>query len=108
MQLSFQLDFDFLERMVAQPLLPKINLSGFKGYYFDNYVDHKDLKLGGDLFHALFHHALSSRVISFRIVIEGGKPQRATSRKRLGSNPDLCSTNAYDMRCWEHSAEFVT
>ena len=88
MQLSFQLDFDFLERMVAQPLLPKINLSGFKGYYFDNYVDHKDLKLGGDLFHALFHHALSSRVISFRVVIEGGKPQRATSRKQSTQNPD--------------------
>jgi len=88
MQLSFQPDFDLLERMVAQPLLPKINLSGFKGYYFDNYVDHKDLKLGGDLFHALFHHALSSRVISFHVVIEGGKPRRATSRKQSTQNPD--------------------
>ena len=93
--------------MVAQPLLPKINLSGFKGY-FDNYVDPKDLKLGGDLVHALFHHALSSRVMSFRVVIEGASHEEllrennqfksptlpSTTFLKLGSNPDLSSTNA--------------
>ena len=82
---------------------------GFKGYYFDNYVHHKDLKLGGDLFHALFHHALYHFALSSKgtsheeLLRENNQLKTPTlpSTTFLGSNPDLSSTNAYDMRGWE-------